>query len=67
MEGAATDDIGVVVVRLYVDGTFAQSAASAAFSFRLDPLPLGEHVLLVVAGDASGKTGSATTVVNVKP
>ena len=67
MEGAATDDIGVVMVRLYVDGVLVQATSSAAFSMRWDPSGEGTYVLQVMAEDAAGKTGSATTVVTIKP
>jgi Big-like domain-containing protein len=66
VEGSATDDVGVVVVRLFVDGVLVHSATDAAFELPWTPSSVGEHLLQVVAEDAAGKTGVASTVVTTK-
>ncbi|HVE81762.1 MAG TPA: S8 family serine peptidase [Myxococcales bacterium] len=61
---AASDDVGVTRVALYVDGTYAGSDASAPFSFSWDSTAAanGSHALKARAFDAAGNFGDSAAV-----
>lgn len=70
---AATDNVGVARVDLYLDGAFLASDASSPFSFLWDTVATsnGPHALTAVAVDAAGNSGSSAattvTVANTPP
>jgi len=61
---AASDDVKVTRIELYIDGALAGSSASAPASFAWDTaaLPDGWHTLAAKAYDAAGNLGQAGTV-----
>ncbi|MEP7294954.1 MAG: Ig-like domain-containing protein [Burkholderiales bacterium] len=61
---AASDDVGVMKVDLYVDGVFFATDTLSPFSFAWDTSALsdGAHTLQVVAADAAGNSTSAAPV-----
>lgn len=67
VEVAAYDAVGVVLVELYVDGSFETSSSSAPFTTSWNARPKkvsnGNHTLEVRAYDAAGNVGSASIVV----
>lgn len=63
---AASDDVAVTQVVLYVDGVKASVKSAAPWSFQLQNLTAGPHAIEVVALDAAGHTGSAAISVSVK-
>ncbi len=70
---SAADDVGVVKVDLYVDGTLVGTDATVPYSFGWDTAVAsnGSHTLQAVATDAAGNSGSsasvAVTVSNTPP
>lgn len=67
VDASATDDVGVVRVEFFVDGSLVNTDTSAPFGFVLDTTTLtdGSHTILARAFDAEGKTGTDTITVNV--
>ena len=61
---AASDNVGVVKVDLYVDGVFFASDTFSLYSFAWDTtaVPNGAHTLHAVSFDAAGNTTSSTPV-----
>lgn len=61
---AATDDVGVTKVELYVDGVLVATDSVGPFSFFWDTTKLvdGSHNLLAVAYDQAGNVGQSATV-----
>jgi len=57
----ATDNIGVVRVEFYLDGTGVGQDTSAPYQITLPPagLSVGDHAIEVTAYDAAGNSGSA--------
>jgi hypothetical protein len=66
VEAAASDDVAVTQVVLYIDGVKASAKSAAPWSFQLQNLTAGSHAIEVVALDAAGHTGSAAISINVK-
>lgn len=64
----ATDDVGVVLVELYVDNVLTAQRSSGDFSMRwnANKASKGEHELVVRAFDAAGNGGWSEKVVVVK-
>ncbi len=60
----ADDNVGVVKVDLFMDGTFFVSDASAPYSFAWDTttIPNGTHTLLAVASDAAKNSASTASI-----
>ncbi len=60
----ADDNVGVVRVDLYLDGTFFVSDTSAPYSFAWDTttIPNGTHTLLAVASDAANNSASTASI-----
>jgi subtilisin family serine protease len=58
---AASDDVGVAKVDLFLDGAFFVSDSSSPYSFALDTTALanGSHVIEVVASDAAHNSASS--------
>ena len=67
VDASATDDVGVVRVEFFVDGSLVNTDTNAPFGFVLDTTTLtdGSHTILARAFDAEGKTGTDTITVNV--
>lgn len=67
VDASATDDVGVIRVEFFVDGSLVSTDTSAPFGFTLDTTTLtdGSHTILARAFDAEGKTGTDTITVNV--
>jgi secreted trypsin-like serine protease len=63
---AASDDVAVTQLVLYVDGTKASAKTSAPFSFQLQNLAAGKHAIEAVAFDAAGHTGSTSIEISIK-
>ena len=61
---SAADNVGVVQVELYVDGTKVATDVAAPYNFVLSTLNLanGSHTLFTKAYDAATLTGNSTTV-----
>ena len=61
---AASDDVGVVKVDLYVDGVYFVSDTASPYSFAWDTTTLvdGWHTLQATAADAAGNAASSTTI-----
>jgi hypothetical protein len=61
---AASDDVAVVQVDLYLDGALLVSDSSSPYSFALDTTTLssGKHVLQVLASDAAHNSAMSTAV-----
>ena len=70
---AASDNVGVVKVDLYVDGVYYVTDTTSPYSFAWDTtaLPNGAHSLQAVASDAAGNGAStapiSVTVANTPP
>lgn len=64
---AASDDVGVVRVDLFVDGGLIESDVAAPFSFTVDTpaLGAGAHVITMKAYDAEGNEGATSLGVSV--
>jgi thermitase len=60
----ATDNVGVVRVELYVDGTLSGTSASAPFTVKWSTrkLATGAHTLQSKAYDAAGNAGASSTL-----
>lgn len=67
VDASATDDVGVVRVEFFVDGSLVNTDTTAPFGFVLDTTSLtdGSHTILARAFDGEGKTGTDTITVNV--
>jgi subtilisin family serine protease len=68
VDAAASDDVGVVKVDLYLDGALFVSDSASPYSFALDTSTLsnGKHVLQAMASDAAhNSTMSAPVTVTV--
>ena len=67
VDASATDDVGVIRVEFFVDGSLVNTDTNAPFGFVLDTTTLtdGSHTILARAFDAEGKTGTDTITVNV--
>lgn len=67
VDTSATDDVGVVRVEFFVDGTLVSTDTSAPFGFTLDTTTLteGSHTILARAFDAENKSGTDTITINV--
>jgi hypothetical protein len=61
---SAGDDIGVVKVELYVDGTRYSTSTLAPFTIKWNPrkATTGAHILRCAAYDAAGNVGYSQTV-----
>ncbi|HSN26891.1 MAG TPA: Ig-like domain-containing protein [Kofleriaceae bacterium] len=64
---AATDDVRVDHVELYIDGTLAGSTTTEPFTFTTPDLALGPHMLEARAIDVQGTPASATIAVTAVP
>jgi thermitase len=64
VNAAATDNVGVVKVDLYIDGASFATDSAAPYSFAWDTtaVPNGTHTLVAVASDAAGNSGSSSAV-----
>jgi hypothetical protein len=63
---AASDDVGVVRVEIYVDGARVASLANAPYGYAWKvPGKTQPHTIKAIAYDASGKTSTATVTVGV--
>jgi subtilisin family serine protease len=64
VDAAASDDVGVVTVDLYLDGALLVSDSSSPYSFALDSssLPNGKHVLQALASDAAHNSAMSAAV-----
>jgi Bacterial Ig domain len=61
----ASDNVGVVKMELYIDGTLTTSntnATSLSFSWNTNPVSNGSHALVVKAYDAANNVGTSATV-----
>ena len=58
---AASDDVGVVSVKLELGGTVVRELTQAPWSATLE-VSAGPHTLVAIAADASGKTTRSTAV-----
>jgi hypothetical protein len=61
----ASDNVGVVKMELYIDGTLTTSntnATSLSFSWNTNPVSNGSHSLVVKAYDAANNIGTSPTV-----
>jgi hypothetical protein len=67
VRAAATDDTGVALVRLWVDGVPRRSASGPrlAWRWRLHGVRRGSHLILVRAYDARGNAARAAVRVRV--
>lgn len=67
IDASATDDVGVVRVEFFVDGTLVFTDTSGPFGFTLDTTTLteGSHTILARAFDAENKSGTDTITINV--
>jgi hypothetical protein len=67
VQGTATDNVGVVKIQLFVDGTLSGTTSSSPFSFNWNSslAANGSHTLTVKASDAAGNVGQASTAVQV--
>jgi len=63
---AATDNVGVTLLRLYIDGALSgtSSAASATFSWNTNGATAGWHTLTAEAHDAAGNVGTTSISVS---
>ena len=61
---SASDDIGVVKVQLYVDGTLYSTSTLAPFAIKWNPrkAAAGAHTLRCAAYDAAGNVGYSQVV-----
>lgn len=64
---SVSDNVGVVRVEFFADGTHLGTSTSAPFSFALNTASLstGAHTLTAVAYDAAGNNATATLHVNI--
>jgi hypothetical protein len=64
VSASATDDVGVVQVRFFVDGTLigTDSAAPYAISWETTTVANGSRALSATAADAAGNTGTSASV-----
>jgi thermitase len=67
VQGSATDNVGVVKIQVFVDGTPGATTSSSSFSFNWNSslAANGSHTLMVQASDAAGNLGQASTTVSV--
>lgn len=65
--GAATDNVAVAKVELWIDGALGPSTSSPSFSFNWNTAAVanGEHTLAVKAYDVDGNLGQAAVTVTV--
>ncbi len=61
---SASDNVGVTLVELYVDGGFQATDSTAPFSFEMDTTGMGDgsHTLQVRAYDAAGNAAASASV-----
>lgn len=61
---ATSDNVGVVKVSLYVDGTLTATSTTAPFTFKWNTrkVAAGTHSLQCKASDAAGNTGASASV-----
>jgi hypothetical protein len=64
---SATDNVGVVSIKLYIDGTLVGTVATATYTYTwvTTPLANGAHTLDAVATDAAGNATHALRSVTV--
>jgi len=65
VNATATDDTGIKLVRLLVDGQPAGQTNTAPFQFQVQNQPAGQHQIRVEATDTTGKSGAAVVTVTV--
>lgn len=60
ISGSATDDVGVTLLRLSIDGKQVATAVGSSISYRLNTkkLSAGSHTITLEAVDAAGNVGS---------
>jgi chitodextrinase len=63
----ASDDTGVTMVELLVDGAVVASDSAAPYSLDWSATAVGSHALQVRARDAAGNTGTSATVTVTVP
>lgn len=65
VSGSATDDVGVVELRLYVDGKLETKVAGSKLAYGLNTrkLSTGTHSIALEAVDAAGNSGKVTVSV----
>jgi hypothetical protein len=62
---AASDNVGVVKMELYIDGTLTTSntnSTSLSFAWNTNPVANGSHSLVVKAYDAANNVGTSPTI-----
>jgi V8-like Glu-specific endopeptidase len=62
---AATDDVAVTRVALFLDGEKLAERDQAPYGFQLQKIPLGQRTFEAVAFDAGGKSASAVVQVTI--
>jgi hypothetical protein len=67
IRAAATDNVAVVKLELYIDGTLEKTSTSDTLTHRWDSRKVndGQHVIMAVAYDAADNSGSSTRQVTV--
>lgn len=65
---SASDNVGVVSAKLYVDGKLTMTSTASPFTFKWNSrkVTAGTHTLQVVAVDAAGNSGSSQVVTMTK-
>jgi thermitase len=67
VSGTATDQVGVVRIELWVDGSLGSSVAASPFSFAWNTgsLANGSHTVMIKAYDAAGNVGQSSASVSI--
>jgi hypothetical protein len=63
---SATDNVGVVLMQLYVDDQLRASSALGTISHGWTGVTVGKHKIRITATDAANNTGTVTGTVRVK-
>ena len=67
INASASDDIGIVKMRLYIDGDLKVTKTRSIIRYTLNArkFTAGDHILLVEAEDAAGNVGSASITITI--
>lgn len=67
INASASDDIGIVEMRLYIDGDLKITKTRSIVRYTLNTrkFTVGDHILLVEAKDAAGNVGSASITITI--
>jgi chitodextrinase len=63
VSASSTDNVGVVRMELYVDGTLQARSSSSSIGYRWKNPAVGSHTLTVKAFDAAGNVGTSSVTV----